>query len=329
MATMHDPTETQGTRPHDSTIVIIDYVRAAALFGMIIYHARVLQLMPLDESAPFEVSKLMEWVGYLSRNTFVFLIGLSLTLSVRFFIEKSKERMRDAEGSEEEESALRRNQFAKNAAVSFARRKLRRACEVGFGALVMTLASRLFMGERRTIRWGVLHYATLIILAGGLIGSFFVWAELRQSRKSEALLEAGDNNTQRKHFPSASVAAALAAGLAHASMDPHSRQFLRPVFSPSRPRAGLWELAVGSRLGLSDAFAIDYFGTRAWMFLSAAGASTGVAFRHLLDRRRGRPLLGEAADRAVRRLAQVGLELYITHFVAFLAAYRACAALSR
>lgn len=296
----------EGAAHRGSAIAFIDYLRAGALLGMIVYHARVLQLMPEDESAPFRVSRVMDLIGALSRNTFVFLIGLSMVLSTDSAVKRGKG----------VRAAQRSDDFAMEAAVLFALKKLARAGQVGAGAMIMTLASRIFMGERRTIRWGVLHYAASVIAVGGLIGSVFVWYELSQ----------GEGEAREDHFPGVGLAAALSAGLLHAAKDSGAKKALEPRFVPNRTRVGLWDLALGSRIGAADVYAIDYFSTRAWVLLTAAGASAGVAFRRIMNRWRGRTVLGGAPDRAVRRLARMGLELYVTHFVAFLAAYRACSA---
>lgn len=301
----------------ESIIVVLDYVRAAALLGMIVYHARVLQRMPESCTARQERSSrsvFMERLGSFSRNTYVFLIGVSLVLSINSVISRNQ---RDAPTGTQAR--------AKTAAVSFAKRKMKRAVEVAIGALVMTAASRAFMGSHRMIRWGVLHYAASVIAVGAILGAAVIWYALSGASDDRARAGCASPVSLDSPAPRASLASALAAGLACAMRNPVFKRRLRPAYVPDTPRASLWDLASGSKLGHMDRCTIDYFNTSEWALLSAMGAAAAVVALPLAKQLRGRAMLGPQWDDTVRKLSRFGLELYVTHFVLFLAAYRACA----
>lgn len=284
-------------------IAFIDYARSMALFGMIIYHARVLQILPeqcwVESGTSVHPSSVMECIGSFARNTFIFLIGVSLVLSSSSAIRKH----RNSESAKEKKTAFTTSWF-------FLKNKLKRAANVGLCAFVMTLASKYFMGNHRMIRWGVLHFATVMIILGAIVCSLCIFFFLTRTKRVQNTIE--------------SYASTLVTPLFLWAIYAVFQPVPVPHYEFGTERSSLMDLAFGKRLGRLDLCAIDYFNVRKWATLVILGAFVSLAVLPSFEKLRGKVFMGTRQDETVRKLSKYGLELYVGHFVTFLALYKLC-----
>lgn len=289
--------------PIPKRVEFLDWIRCAAILGMIVHHYHYIPIRVNETNVPggtgARVSRWVDIVGSFARNTFVALMGISLVLSYQSIRSDDK----DQKG------------------VRFVQQRFKRGVILVCAAMGIQLASAILMGERLAIRFGILHFAATIVLLGSMTGAITV--------------EIGRRMNQGFRLFVLGVTVFVVGRMMLVSTGSFTGVHIK-----WEPRVPLWNLGTGTSIGSTDVHTLDLFTLRKWVPLVVISASITMIIIELADmwsgsktdtnapkvpgdlkqetkRTQTRSIMRSISD-GVTTISKWGLSIYVWHMILFM-----------
>lgn len=281
--------------PLPKRVKVLDWIRCAAILGMIIHHYHYMPSR-INETNITNGVHLPRWVeasGSFARNTFVALMGVSLVLSYQPI----------------------RNDEKHQKGVRFAYRRIYRGVILVCAAMAIQLASAILLGERLAIRFGIIHFAAAIVLLGSIAGAITVEIGHRMNRGFRLFV----------------LSAIVFISVWKMLMSPRSFSGVQMDWVP---RVSLWKLATGTSIGSTDIHTLDIFTLPRWAPLVVVAASITMILVELSEIRSRSNKESENEkentkhtqthsimrhiSNGVTTLSKWGLSIYVWHMILFM-----------